>query len=114
MVLQVLYDNIKDKKKVLTGKCVQSVDMTKNGVVVKTTDGSSYHGDILVGADGIHSTIREEMWKIAHKKSPGWIAADEYSREFTSLSRRRVTLIQPRPPLRLRLCFWDFQSLRGH
>jgi len=82
MVLQVLYDNIKDKRKVLTSKRVQKVDMTDNGVVVKTADGSSYHGDILVGTDGIHSTVREEMWKIAHKKSPGWIAADEYSREY--------------------------------
>lgn len=82
MVLQVLYDNIQDKKKVLTKKRLQKVDMTDGGVVVKTTDGSSYHGDILVGADGIHSTVREEMWRIANKLSPGWIAVDEYSREF--------------------------------
>ncbi|KAJ0415944.1 hypothetical protein BJY00DRAFT_317406 [Aspergillus carlsbadensis] len=80
MVLQVLYDNIKDKSKVLTKKRVQKVDMTSHSVVVKTADGSSYHGDILIGADGIHSTVRGEMWRLANKMQPGWIAADEYSR----------------------------------
>ncbi|OBT85982.1 hypothetical protein VE02_06383 [Pseudogymnoascus sp. 03VT05] len=60
-VLQVLYDNIQDKKKILTKKEIQEVDMTHDGVVVKTSDGSSYQGDILVGADGNHSTVRDRM-----------------------------------------------------
>lgn len=81
MVLKILYENIKDKTKVLTSKRVDNVDFVEEGLVVKTTDGSSYHGDILVGADGIHSTVREEMWRLAHKMSPGWIAEDEYSRK---------------------------------
>lgn len=82
MVLQVLYDNIQDRNKILTKKEVQEVDMTHDGVVVKTTDGSSYQGDILVGADGSHSTVREKMWQIADELSPGWIAHDEHSRRF--------------------------------
>ncbi|KAL4810805.1 hypothetical protein BDV18DRAFT_155418 [Aspergillus unguis] len=76
MVLQVLYDNIKDKSKVLTKKRVQTVDMDDNGVTVTTSDSSSYQGDILIGADGIHSTVREEMWRIANNISPGWIAPE--------------------------------------
>ncbi|KFY88226.1 hypothetical protein V500_06467 [Pseudogymnoascus sp. VKM F-4518 (FW-2643)] len=79
-VLQVLYDNIRDKKKILTKKEVQDVDMTHDGVVVKTSDGSSYQGDILVGTDGNHSTVRDKMWQIADESSPGWIAPDEHSR----------------------------------
>ncbi|KAF7549510.1 hypothetical protein G7Z17_g6330 [Cylindrodendrum hubeiense] len=79
MVIQVLYDNVRDKSKVLTNKRVQRVSMTDDGVVVKTSDGSSYKGDILVGADGIHSTVRGEMWKIANEMSPEWIPADEQS-----------------------------------
>ncbi|KAL6406619.1 FAD-binding domain containing protein [Ilyonectria robusta] len=77
MVLQVLYDNIRDKTKILTKKHVQKVDMTDDGVVVKTSDGSSYKGDILIGADGIHSSVRGEMWRIANEISPGWIPSDE-------------------------------------
>ncbi|KAK5207798.1 hypothetical protein LTR72_007405 [Exophiala xenobiotica] len=80
MVLQVLYDNIRDKTKVLTRKRVQNVELLEDGVVVNTTDGSSYKGDILVGADGIHSSVREEMWRIANEISPGWIPSDERSR----------------------------------
>ncbi|KAH7385692.1 FAD-binding domain-containing protein [Pyrenochaeta sp. MPI-SDFR-AT-0127] len=79
MVLKVLYDNIRDKTKVMTGKRVQTVVMTDDGVRVKTADGSSYAGDILVAADGIHSTVRDEMWKIANETSPGWIPSDEHS-----------------------------------
>ncbi|CAK7205375.1 hypothetical protein SEUCBS139899_008145 [Sporothrix eucalyptigena] len=79
MVLQVLYDNIKDKSKVLINKRVNKVTTTDNGVTVKTADGSVYQGDILVGADGIHSKVRDEMWRIAHEEKPGWIPADERS-----------------------------------
>lgn len=82
MVLRVLYDNIRDKQKVLTGKHVQHVQMKKDGVVVQTADGSSYEGDILVGADGIHSAVRGEMWRIANEMSPGWIPANESSCEY--------------------------------
>ncbi|KIX00081.1 uncharacterized protein Z518_10218 [Rhinocladiella mackenziei CBS 650.93] len=79
MVLQVLYDGIKDKTKVLTKKQVQKVELTEDGVMVKTSDNSTYHGDILVGADGIHSTVRGEMWRIASETRPGWIPSDEHS-----------------------------------
>ncbi|KAJ3545706.1 hypothetical protein NM208_g2391 [Fusarium decemcellulare] len=77
MVLKVLYDNIRDKTKVLVNKRVEHVDLTDNGVSVTTSDGSSYEGDILIGADGIHSTVRGEMWRIANKMSPGWVPSDD-------------------------------------
>ncbi|KAJ0416307.1 hypothetical protein BJY00DRAFT_304207 [Aspergillus carlsbadensis] len=80
MVLQLLYDNIRDKSKILTNKRVQRVDLVDQKVVAHTTDGSTYYGDILVGGDGIHSTVRKEMWRLANKLSPGWIAPDEHSR----------------------------------
>jgi len=79
MVLQVLYENIKDKSKVLTEKRVNKVDLTKGGVEVTTSDGSTYRGDMLIGADGIHSTVRQEMWRLAEKTQPGYIPASEHS-----------------------------------
>lgn len=81
MVLKLLYDNIKDKSKILTRKRVQHVKMTDSGVFVKTVDGSVHEGDILVGADGIHSAVRGEMWRLANESAPGWIPADEHECE---------------------------------
>lgn len=90
MVLQVLYNNIQDKTKVLINKRVKKVDMDDNGVTVRTSDGSTYKGDILVGADGIHSSVRGEMWRIANEMSPGWIPSDEHSCEFEYLYNLRL------------------------
>jgi 2-polyprenyl-6-methoxyphenol hydroxylase-like FAD-dependent oxidoreductase len=65
MVLQVLYDHIWDKSKVLTRQRVATIDITDADVVkVVTTDGSTFTGDIVVGADGIHSTVRREMARL--------------------------------------------------
>ncbi|KAL6914853.1 hypothetical protein FSST1_012613 [Fusarium sambucinum] len=65
-VIQVLFDSLKYKDRVLTSKRVNVVEHADNHVTVHTKDGSKYTGDIVVGADGIHSTVRQEMWRIAH------------------------------------------------
>ncbi|OGM51014.1 putative monooxygenase [Aspergillus bombycis] len=64
-LLEVLYSRISDKSKVLTQKRVATVHHTENSVEVTTTDGSRYSSDILVGADGTHSRIRQEMVRLA-------------------------------------------------
>lgn len=79
MVLQVLYDNIKDKSKVLTEKRLEKVDLHEKGVSVTCTDGSTFSGDFVVGGDGIHSTTRSEMWRIAGEKSPGYFPPAEHN-----------------------------------
>lgn len=64
-VFQVLYGHIRNKSKVLVNKRVRSVDTSNSDFVsVTTADGSSYTGDIVVGADGVHSTIRQEMARL--------------------------------------------------
>lgn len=77
MVIAVLYSHIKDKSMVVTQKQVVSVDQIKGGVKVRTGDGSTYVGDILVGADGIYSTVRQCMWEIAERADPEWIPPTE-------------------------------------
>jgi 2-polyprenyl-6-methoxyphenol hydroxylase-like FAD-dependent oxidoreductase len=37
----------------------------EDGVQVALKDGSIIHGDLLVGADGVHSRMRGEIWRIA-------------------------------------------------
>lgn len=79
MLLQVLYDNLLHKDRVLTKKRVSEVNLVDSGVHVRTADGDLFEGDIIVGADGIHSTVRDEMWRIGHQLSPGYFPPDEHS-----------------------------------
>ncbi|TDZ19491.1 FAD-dependent monooxygenase andE [Colletotrichum orbiculare MAFF 240422] len=95
MLLQVLYDNLKNKDKVLTKKRVSKVDMVKGGVQVHTEDGDLFEGDIVVGADGIHSAVRDEMWRVGHQESPGYFPRDEHSR--VPVSTRCIFGISKRP-----------------
>lgn len=82
MVLQVLYDNIKDKTKILSSKRVVKVQLEQAGVKAITVDGKTYAGDIIIGADGIHSTVREEMWRLSEKVAPGYIPSTESTGEL--------------------------------
>ncbi|GKT41102.1 FAD-dependent monooxygenase andE [Colletotrichum spaethianum] len=95
MLLQVLYDNLKQKDKVLPEKRVNKIELINGGVLVHTKDGSVFEGDIVVGADGIHSTVREEMWRIGHEESPGYFPKDEASR--VPVATRCIFGISKRP-----------------
>ncbi|KAL2820628.1 hypothetical protein BJX63DRAFT_444182 [Aspergillus granulosus] len=78
-LLQILYNSLPDTSKVFVGKTVVSVEQTaaNNTVAVHTDDGSVYEGDLVVGADGVHSRVRLEMWRLAELEQPGLITAQE-------------------------------------
>ncbi|KAG0017037.1 hypothetical protein BGZ81_010938 [Podila clonocystis] len=48
--------------KIHIGKCVISLKQNKY-VMIRCTDNETYHGDILVGADGAYSSIRQSLYK---------------------------------------------------
>ncbi|KAF4894123.1 FAD-dependent monooxygenase andE [Colletotrichum viniferum] len=77
MLIQVLYSNLKHKERFLTSKRAVSVDIMESSARVTTKDGQAFSGDIVVGADGIHSTVRKEIWRNA---PPGYFPHDEYSK----------------------------------
>ncbi|KAJ9635448.1 hypothetical protein H2201_003110 [Coniosporium apollinis] len=77
LVLEVLYDHIIDKTKVLLNKRLASVDHGPWGVKVYCTDGTYYEGDILAGADGVYSPVRQEMWRVADNEEPGAIPVED-------------------------------------
>jgi 2-polyprenyl-6-methoxyphenol hydroxylase-like FAD-dependent oxidoreductase len=54
--------------KILMGKRILSSSQTELGVMVRCSDGSSYHGDVLVGADGAYSSVRQCMHKTLKEK----------------------------------------------
>ncbi|KJZ71218.1 hypothetical protein HIM_09361 [Hirsutella minnesotensis 3608] len=76
-LLKVLYENLKDKSKVYTSKRVMDVHLCSVGVQVVTKDGSVFTGDVLVGADGIHSTVRRQMWNLAAELEPDYFPEGE-------------------------------------
>ena len=65
MLLATLYENLRNKEKVITGAKVQTITTLLGGVEVVTTDGQAFNGDLLVGADGVYSAVRQEMWRLA-------------------------------------------------
>ncbi|WYZ44688.1 hypothetical protein EsH8_VIII_000004 [Colletotrichum jinshuiense] len=79
MILKALWKNLKNKDSILVSKKVVRVSLEPSGVRVETSDGQSYAGDILVGADGIHSKVRSEMWRLANTLEPGYIPASEHT-----------------------------------
>ncbi|KAI0467605.1 FAD/NAD(P)-binding domain-containing protein [Xylaria cf. heliscus] len=63
--LQTLYDNLKDKSKVHTHIGVQAFMETDMGVTVFADNGEQYEGSMLVGADGVYSTVRQLLSQAA-------------------------------------------------
>ena len=55
------------------------VTETESEVSVACDDGSTYHGAILAGTDGVRSLVRREMWRIADEKVPGFIPSSDKS-----------------------------------
>ncbi|KAF9279827.1 hypothetical protein BGZ68_007665 [Mortierella alpina] len=50
------------------GKKVMSVAQNKDGVMIRCSDGTTYHGDILVGADGAYSGVRQGLYKLLQQE----------------------------------------------
>ncbi|KAI3322747.1 FAD/NAD(P)-binding domain-containing protein [Xylariaceae sp. AK1471] len=65
LFLKVLYEQVKYKDRILVGNRVNRIELLEDGVTVITEEGLSYTGNIVIGADGIHSRVRKEMRRIA-------------------------------------------------
>jgi 2-polyprenyl-6-methoxyphenol hydroxylase-like FAD-dependent oxidoreductase len=56
---RLLYSKIEDRVEVRLGTSVDSLEQDGAKVRVKLTDGTTRSFDVLVGADGVHSRVRE-------------------------------------------------------
>ncbi|KAL1614537.1 hypothetical protein SLS54_009711 [Diplodia seriata] len=70
MVIEVLYQHITQKEKVLTSRKVTQVEERDDGVTITTENGERFTADVVIGADGIHSTVGKEIWKINNERNP--------------------------------------------
>ncbi|KAL8766492.1 MAG: hypothetical protein Q9194_006251 [Teloschistes cf. exilis] len=84
--LQVLYDELPNKSKVLTGKRVKNVVDNEEEAFVELDGGSVERGDLIVGCDGVHSTVRKAMWEIANQTIPNFITPQEKQTMVTTYS----------------------------
>lgn len=81
-LITVLFQRFPQRDKILTGHAVTNVELLPQGVSVNCANGSSFQGDIVVGADGIHSTIRAEMWKHASAAAPDAFSVKDKGMSF--------------------------------
>lgn len=82
ILLRILADHILDPSKIRLNKRLSRVDHSAEYVTAHCTDGSSYHGDIIAGADGVFSKVRQEMWRAADAMEPGEISKREKDCEY--------------------------------
>ncbi|KAF4334853.1 FAD binding domain protein [Fusarium beomiforme] len=76
-LLEILYDHIRHNDRIHLNKKVTDVKLIDKGVEVTCSDNTTFSGTILVGADGIHSTVRPLMHQLAHSLEPGYFDINE-------------------------------------
>ena len=62
-----------DPDRVHFGKRVTEVGEDGDGVWVKCADGEEFRGDVLIGADGIHSVVRDSVCQHAPARRSGYV-----------------------------------------
>ncbi|KAJ5096823.1 hypothetical protein N7456_007544 [Penicillium angulare] len=70
-VIEVLFENLESKSKIHTSCKVSKIEISMTGVFVELENGDIFDGDIVIGADGIHSRVLQEMQRHAEIDNPG-------------------------------------------
>ncbi|KAG0039388.1 hypothetical protein BGZ82_008488 [Podila clonocystis] len=81
------------EEKIHLGKRVVSVEQGENGVKIYTADNHTYEGDILVGADGAYSVVRQQLYEKLQRDNK--LSAHDYN----PMPFRFVALIGQTVPL---------------
>ncbi|KAJ1326171.1 FAD dependent monooxygenase [Microdochium nivale] len=71
-LLDLLYNTLPEqaKAKVLTNKRISGIESDEMKAVVTCEDGTSYAGNLVLGADGVHSQVRDYIRTLALAQDP--------------------------------------------
>lgn len=81
-LIETLFQKLVDKSRIYASCGALKVEYMDQGVRVETYDGRVFTGNIVVGADGVHSQVRQEMWRIMDAQIPGSPATDDRNGTF--------------------------------
>ncbi|KAJ0116051.1 hypothetical protein J7T55_004996 [Diaporthe amygdali] len=79
-LLRILHDHLAHKDRVKLNKKITQIKLLSDGVEVLTKDGDTFKGTIVVGADGIYSTVRAEMFRLASEIQPDYFDPEELNK----------------------------------
>ncbi|KAI4602801.1 hypothetical protein KJ359_008020 [Pestalotiopsis sp. 9143b] len=74
-LINMLYQRLPDPSKVLLDKEVVSIENTADGVTVTCADKSTYSASIIIGADGVHSSVRRLVNEASGKTEEPFISS---------------------------------------
>ncbi|KAL2752034.1 hypothetical protein ACRALDRAFT_1037200 [Sodiomyces alcalophilus JCM 7366] len=88
-LVQALYDSLPEdaKERYHLSKSVSDITTDDTGVTVTCSDGTSYAGSMVLGVDGVHSTTRRLMRKLALAKDPSLAPNWDPERPFPATYR---------------------------
>jgi 2-polyprenyl-6-methoxyphenol hydroxylase-like FAD-dependent oxidoreductase len=91
-LLRILYKNISEegKRKIRTNTRVRHIEELQGdeGVRLHMDGGEFIDADVVIGADGIHSIVRSEMWRLAKEVDPKAFEGDQAEGECFAASVR--------------------------
>lgn len=97
--IRILYNRLPQeaKARILCNKKITATSSDENGVTVQCDDGTTHNGHILIGADGVHSRVRQSMRKLAleHDASLDWDAERPYTSTFKCLWCTLPSVLEP-------------------
>ncbi|KAK9776782.1 putative FAD-binding domain-containing protein [Seiridium cardinale] len=79
-LLRLLYENLQHKERVTTNMKVSKVQQADGGIQVITKDGKVVKGTLVIGADGVHSHVRQQMIRMGDEQQPGYFPPGESDR----------------------------------
>jgi 2-polyprenyl-6-methoxyphenol hydroxylase-like FAD-dependent oxidoreductase len=75
--LSILCDGLPDKSPIKTSSGVRRIKQLAGGVEVTLSNSDVECGDIVIGCDGVYSTVRSFMWDHANKTISDFITVKE-------------------------------------
>ncbi|KAG0243115.1 hypothetical protein BGW41_002977 [Actinomortierella wolfii] len=89
-LMEILLRHVPEEK-ILWGKKVLSLAQNEEGAMVRCADGTTIHGDILIGADGAYSAVRQSLYESMRAKGIEFPEAESSALRFEQFSILGVT-----------------------